>query len=136
MTRCSDKLQEVEWQTLVESLKSNFISSPVEFDSIHFKQVVLAMFNTSFRRSQYRGHTFKTLKHLKFDTTGFCSDLLPNGRFATRTLENGSLEHLYTYTPSLRAQTALCGVVALRYQHHDNDNEVPQLHTTQSAPLD
>ena len=91
----------MEWQTLVKSIKSSFLSSPVEFDSIHFKRVVLAMFNTSFRRSQYRGHTFKTLKHLKFDTTGFCSDLLPNGRFATRTLENGCLEHLYTYTPTV-----------------------------------
>ena len=91
----------MEWQTLVESLKSSFISSPVEFDSIHFKRVVLAMFNTSFRRSQYRLRSFKTLKHLKFDTTGFCSNLLPSGRFATRTLEDGCLEHLYTYTPTV-----------------------------------
>ena len=28
---------------------------------------------------------------------------------------------------SLRAQTVLRGVVALRYQHHHVDNEVPQL---------
>ena len=35
---------------------------------------------------------------------------------------------------SLRAQTELCGAVALRYQHCA-DNKVPQLHTPLSDPL-
>ena len=37
--------------------------------------------------------------------------------------------------PSLRAQTALCGAVALLYGG-GVDSEVPQLHITQSAPSD
>ena len=45
-----------------------------------------------------------------------------------------------TWLCSPRAQKTLRGVVALRYQHHDNyggvDKEVPQLHATLSEPLD
>ena len=36
----------------------------------------------------------------------------------------------------LRAQTVLCGVVVPCYQHSSVDDKVPQLHATQSEPLD
>ena len=42
-------------------------------------------------------------------------------------------ENWKQYTASLKAQTAMHGVVAPCYQH---DNEVPQLHATLSEPLD
>ena len=41
----------------------------------------------------------------------------------------------HTVTNSLRKQNLLRGVVALRYGG-DVDNKVPQLHATQSKPLD
>ena len=37
---------------------------------------------------------------------------------------------------SLREQTVLRGVVAPCYQFYSVGNKVPQLHTTQSVPLD
>ena len=39
-------------------------------------------------------------------------------------------------TLSLRAQTAMCEIVALLYQHGGVDNKVPQLHATLTEPLD
>ena len=69
-----------------------------------------------------------TLRHTNVDCTSSCSKMC---------------QKLFSDSP--KAQTAWCGVVALPYQHHhhhyndDNggvDSEVPQLHITQSAPLD
>ena len=45
---------------------------------------------------------------------------------------------VFSFASGLRAQTALRGVVALRYQHHHGgvDNKVLQLQATLSVPLD
>ena len=55
----------------------------------------------------------------------------------THTIRVSTVIDYNSTSGSLKAQTVLRGVVASCYQHYDDvDNKVPQLHTTQSEPLD